>query len=194
MVERLGHPGEVIVPLEDLAELEAGVVLDPGARPGRGSGGTSGRAVRRNRGRARARPSGSRRRAGGRRRDWPAPRGRSRSPRNRFPRTWLAASAIVRISPLATTGIRSTASTTARMPCAVHHAREPLLPGPAVDDHPGDANLLELSGEHRRRQRFVVPAQPHLDRHRDRNGLDHGGDEIDRAIDLAEQGGAARRC
>src|SRR5581483_9769060 len=41
-------------------------------------------------------------------------------------------------------------------------AREPLLAGPAVDRHRGDAGPLELPGEVRGRQVRVVPPEPHL--------------------------------
>ena len=65
-VERAGHPGEVEVPLEDLAELQAAEPLAAARRPARGSGGPSGRAARRRTGRGRDRRCGPSGRAGGR--------------------------------------------------------------------------------------------------------------------------------
>src|SRR5208337_3550777 len=48
----------------------------------------------------------------------------------------------------------------------VHGTREPLCAGSAVHGHRGRARPLKLACQDRRRQRFVVPAQPHL--HSDR--------------------------
>src|SRR5271166_2435408 len=73
----------------------------------------------------------------------------------------------------------------------VHSAREPLCARSAVHDHRSRTRLLELAGQDRRGQRFVVPAQPHLDGDRDRNGPYHGAHQLDGTIDLAEQGRAA---
>ena len=83
-----------------------------------------------------------------------------------------AASAIVRMSPLATIGISLDGLDHGPDAGAVDRALESLLAGPAVDDHAGHADLLERAGQVGRGQRLVVPAQPHLHRHRDLHRLD----------------------
>ena len=74
---------------------------------------------------------------------------------------------------------------------AVDGPPKALLAGPAVDDDRGDADLLERPGQRRGGQRRVVPAEPHLDRHRDRRPLDDRRDQRDRRVGLAHQGRAA---
>ena len=117
LLHRLRQPQRLRVPRRDLAELDAAVLLVPlpldqpadvqphereplgvGARAGRGR---------------RSAPSW---RAGGRSTGWPAPRGRWRCRGSRSPRSSAPRRRCDRTSPLPKTGIRSTASTTRRMP------------------------------------------------------------------------------
>ena len=65
-IERLGHAREMGIPFEDLAELQAAVMLAASRRRARGSGGASARAVRRRPARGPDRRSEPSSRAGGR--------------------------------------------------------------------------------------------------------------------------------
>ena len=78
-----------------------------------------------------------------------------------------AASAIVRMSPLATTGMRSTASTTARMPARFTAPLNPCWRVRPCTITPATPTCSKARASSGRRQRLVVPAQPHLDRDRD---------------------------
>ena len=60
---------------------------------------------------------------------------------------------------------------------SLHEAAEALLARPAVDRDRGHADLLELAGEERSGDLRVVPAEPHLDRDGDPDGLDDRLDE-----------------
>lgn len=74
---------------------------------------------------------------------------------------------------------------------AVDLAAEALRAGSAVNDHGRDADLLEGAGERGGREIVVIPAEPHLDCHGNLDRLDDGLDEIDGALHFAHQGGSA---
>jgi hypothetical protein len=67
-----------------------------------------------------------------------------------------------------------------------------LLARAAVHRHKLHACRLRLAGELGRVEARMVPSQPHLEGHRDGDGLDRGDDQVEREIWLAHQGGAGQ--
>ena len=76
-------------------------------------------------------------------------------------------------------------------PVPVHFTLEPLVAGPAVNDDRSSPDALERPGQPWGRERGVVPAEPHLDRHRHRDRLDHRGYQRLGGVDLIHQGRSA---
>ena len=73
----------------------------------------------------------------------------------------------------------------------VDDASESLGSRTPMDRDGSHADFFELASEFGGGDLGVIPAEPHLDRHRDPNGLDHGLDELHRFGRLAHHGGTA---
>ncbi len=70
---------------------------------------------------------------------------------------------------------------------AIHRTLEALLTCAAMDDHAGNSSLLEFTSEGWRRQRFVVPAEPHLHGDGNRNRIDNTLHQLNRTVHLAHE-------
>ena len=149
VIEWLGRPDRVVVPLDDLAELEAGQTLAPAADQAVEVASHEVQPLLERRVGAGVAVLGPVRELAEQERVGNAPRPMEMAAQP-VSRKVAAASASVRMSPLPTTGIRSTASTTARIPARLTLAREPLLAGPPVDDDTRHAHPLERAGQRRR--------------------------------------------